>query len=271
MLIYGSQMYFKKNVVKIHGVCEHCGGYGRLKSYQGQKFGHLYFIPLIPMGSKAQVIDECANCSMGSHVPIDNVPSIVDPLQSDLQSWVQAIENGQSEIDVYGEPKPVSVGVLIAQSLKDLYTLCLIQDVGSIVQILTGKGLHYEANLVQGRWAELHGDLDGAKRFYRQASDMNRDEPLPLYWLGCAGVMHGDSDTAEDAFKKYLFMVPDDLSAYVELATLYESTNNWDKIVRTYDKLYAMNPEMLQHKPMSKVYKKACKKSGQQGQFLNRM
>ena len=70
MIIYGSRMYFKKNLVRSFGECENCGRYGKRVSYQARKFGHIYFIPILPLGSNSQVLRECKSCSMGSHIPV---------------------------------------------------------------------------------------------------------------------------------------------------------------------------------------------------------
>ena len=69
MIVYGSRMYFKKNVVNSFGECEHCGGFGKTTSYQARKFGHIYFIPLIPMGKSSQILRACKGCSMGAQIP----------------------------------------------------------------------------------------------------------------------------------------------------------------------------------------------------------
>jgi len=65
MIVFGSRMYFKKNVVKSFEECEHCGVYGKMISYKARKFGHIYFIPLIPMGKSSQVLRECKKCKRG--------------------------------------------------------------------------------------------------------------------------------------------------------------------------------------------------------------
>ena len=77
MLIYGSRMYFKKNTVKTTGECEHCGTYGNLTSYQAKKFGHLYFIPILPMGPHSQVLRECPQCRIGTHLSMTDLEPIV--------------------------------------------------------------------------------------------------------------------------------------------------------------------------------------------------
>ena len=74
-------MYGKKNVVRGWGQCESCGKYGMNTSYNGRKWGHLYFIPLIPSGPHMRVIKECTKCSNGLQFPETDVPNILNNLR----------------------------------------------------------------------------------------------------------------------------------------------------------------------------------------------
>ncbi len=59
MIIFGSKMYGVRNVVRGFDECEHCECYAQHKSYSGRKWGHVYFIPLFPMGGRVRVLREC--------------------------------------------------------------------------------------------------------------------------------------------------------------------------------------------------------------------
>ncbi len=271
MIIYGSQMYFKKNKVKSFGICEYCGNYTKQNSYQATKFGHLYFIPLIPMGGRTQVLQECSSCKMGSHIPLKQLDPIVDSLADQFKSWIVAIQEGQTEVMTDGVDEPVNTGVLIGGIVEDLYCLKEIESIDSITQILDANNLGYEKSFVLGRWYDIQGQTEKAKFEFQAAHRMRPNESAPLYNIGMAEVKLGNAAGAEEAFAKYLEIVPDDISIFIELAGLYESQKNFEGIVKSYDRIYDLNPDVIPDKGMKKVYKKACKKSGLQGRYLKQM
>lgn len=271
MLIYGSRMYFKKNTVKTTGECEHCGAYGKLTSYQARKFGHLYFIPLLPLGPQSQVLRECKQCDIGTHLSMADLEPIVASLADQFKSWIIAIQDGQTELVLEGETEPVNIGHLIAGILDDLYCLKEIEGIESISTILTSNNLGYENDIVMGCWHEIQGDLGQAKMSFQSAHQSRPEEPWPLFKLGSVAAKTGNAQEAESAFENYSKLVPEDISPYIELAGLYEGQKNFEGIVRVYDMIYTLNPNVIPDKGMKKVYKKACKKSGVTGKFLHEM
>jgi len=271
MIMRMSRMYFRRNVVHIVGECEFCGGYGKQVSYQARKFGHLYFIPLIPMGASSQVLRECAACNMGAHLALTDLAPLLEVISNDFKTWILAIQGGETEFSPEPGQDPVNFGVLISGILEDLYCLKEIENIQSISTILRDNHLDYEDELVRGRWFQMNGDLPQAKGHYQEAHRLRPEEPIPLYQLGSTEVKMGDGNSAENSFAKYSRLHPEDISPYIELAGLYESKKDFPKIVSTYDQLYSMNEELIPEKGMRKVYKKACKKSGIEGKYLDKM
>jgi tetratricopeptide (TPR) repeat protein len=267
MLIYGSRMYFKKNVVRSFGQCEHCGGYTKKRSYQARKFGHLYFIPILPLGSHSQVLRECKSCNMGAHIPSQQLEPMIDSLSDQFKSWIVAITEGETEIRVEPDSPPTNAGVLIAGILDDLYCLKEIENVESITAVLDVNNLTYERDVVMGRWFELQGDLDQASNAFQAATRARPRDGVAYYQLGLVEVMRGDTPAAEEAFQQYSRIHPEDHSAQLELLGLYETNRDYEKLVPTFDYLFEHIPELLEQKRFKKLYKKACKKSGLQGKF----
>ncbi|MEM6692049.1 MAG: hypothetical protein AAF664_21650, partial [Planctomycetota bacterium] len=123
MLVYGSRMYFKSHVVKHYGICEQCGSLTKLRSYRGQKFGHLYFIPILPMGSKSQILDECSQCDMGTHLPLDQAEPAIEKMQAEFKQWIEKIQEGTTEVTPEGSNESVNIGLMIADSAASLYRM----------------------------------------------------------------------------------------------------------------------------------------------------
>lgn len=272
MIVYGSRMYFKSNVVKAFGTCEHCGNYGKNTSYQARKFGHLYFIPLIPMGKKSQIVRECKSCNMGAHIPLEQYEPLADSLSDRFKSWITAIGDGQTEVVVSEGEEPVNIGILISGILEDLYCLKEVESIDSIQMIFDSNNMGFEKEIVNGQWSELKGDLGQASLNYQAALKQRPRDIAALYRLGNLELKRKNVDEAEAVFMKYLVEAPEDMfPIYVELASAYERQKNYPKIVKAYDVLFELNAAMLGQKPMKKVYKKACKKSKIEGKFLAQM
>jgi hypothetical protein len=267
MIIYGSRMYFKKNVVRSYGECEHCGRYGKNTSYQAKKFGHIYWIPLIPMGAASQVLRECKSCSMGSHIPTQQLEPMIDGLSDQFKSWIVAITEGKTELETDPDSPPTNIGVLIAGILEDLYCLKEIENVESITNVFDANNMHFERDLVLGRWHELQGDLDQSKLSYQAAVRAKPSEGATIYLLALVELKRNDLPAAEAAFQQYLQLHPEDVSAHIELLGAYEVKKDFPKIVETCDILFEKLPELMEQKKIKKLYKKSCKKSGLQGKF----
>ena len=103
MIIYGSKMYGKSRVVETWGYCDSCGAYSKRQNYNARKWGHLYFIPLIPDGPRVRVLYECAKCSQGLHIPETEVPAMLSDLCQTRDNALNAILAGQKEFNKNGE------------------------------------------------------------------------------------------------------------------------------------------------------------------------
>ena len=269
MLIYGSKMYFKSNVVKSYGECQHCGTYGKQLSYRASKFGHLYFIPLLPMGGKSQVLNECKSCNRGMHIAVNELEPRLESLREQFKSWIGEIQDGNTEITPEGAEEPINVGLLVSGILDDMYCLNEIESVESISMILAD--MPYENHLVVARWNEIHGDLQTASQEYQAAHQLKPDDDVALIQWARTDVKLGNVAGAEQAFEAYLAKNPEDLGALVELAGVFENSKDFGKLVAAYDRIYDIHPEFVTDKGMKKVYKKACKKSGNPGKYLSQM
>ena len=271
MLILGRRMYFKKNVVRAFGQCRHCGVYGKNVSYQARKFGHIYFIPLLPMGAKSQVLRECKRCGKGTHIPLPRLETNVDTMAEQFKSWITALADGKSELVLKKGDEPENIGILIIGILPDLYCLKEIESIEAINSMLDANNMGYEKEIIVGRWQELKGDLQQAKLNYKAAEKLQPNNPFPLYQIGMVELKQKNIPAAEVAFKKYLTILPNEMLVYVALGDAYELDKNYPKIVEIYDEVFRLRPDFIADKGLRKLYKKACKKSGINGKFLDQI
>lgn len=268
MLVYGSRMYFKENVVESVGTCEHCGHYTQQTSYIGRKFGHLYFIPLFPLAVRSQILNECGNCSTGTHIPLTDMEPIQDEVRGKFKEWIEHVQNGKNEVHLPDDEEPVNVGILLAGVLENLYCLQEIKDVESVLAVLKSNEMHHEAEVVSARWHELQGNLDHAIASYQAAHKLSPEDLYILFNLGRIERLLGKDAQALEAFHTCLELEPKALDVLIEIAGIYENKKDFPKIVESYDKIYDLRPDLVSEKGMKKLYKKACKKSGIEGKYL---
>ena len=253
-------MYGRKDVVKGWGYCDHCGKYGKNTSYTGRKWGHIYYIPLIPEGSRVRVVKECGKCSHGIHIPEKNVPNILNDLRQSTENALTALISGKKEFNDNGTAAPCAASLANAAEL--LYCLHAEDHLRSILATLQEKGLEYPYNLVNGEALEFQGKLDEAVASYQRAADREPTDPLPLMSLGAVFLKKKDYQSARPVYEKALELAEDKFTVLEVLITVYDSLNDYAMLAETYEKCFDLVPELTQDKKVVKAYKKACKKAG---------
>ena len=269
MLIFGVGLYFKSRKVRSWGYCELCQAFKRQLSYQATSFGHLYFIPLAPLSGRIQVMRECNHCGAGSRIPKKQLTQFVEMRREQLTSSLSQIRAGQRELQLDGVEEPVDLVSTMSAVVSDLHCVKEIENIESISQAALQQGMRFENEMIRGRWFEMTGDDQQAITCYGAAHRERPDDPLPIYEIGTAQIRRGNAAEAEVAFAKYLQLNPGDSSVFFDLATLFEKQKNWNKVVEYYDKIYSMSPELVSNQQMMMAYKRACKKCGLQGRYLN--
>ncbi len=257
MIIYGSQMYGKKERVTTWGSCEHCGAYAKQHSYSARKWGHLYFIPLIPMGGHVRVLFECSQCSMGSHIPIEQLPAVTDSVREGLKPAVAASMAGeQTFVDPEGDE--LHTGAQLAGAVSMLYAC----NVGDVVPSLLEKLPDGPArSLVEGSEYQVTGNPDAAIDCYKRAAKASPEDVVPLLWLAELLANRGRREEARAVYEKAAEMQPDNVGIVANLADLCEAMKDWDGVCDHYETLFAAAPSLGEDKKLVKTYKKACKKS----------
>lgn len=269
MIVYGSRMYFRSNIVKHFGICDHCGNYTKQQSYRGQKFGHLYFIPILPMGSKSQVLDECSQCEMGSHLPLEQAGPAIEKMQMEFKQWIEAVQEGETEVTPEGSDQPINVGFLIAESASSLFRLNQLSRVDDICAILDAEEMDFEKEMVLAKWCELTGDAVQRSRHFQTASRLRPDDLFIAFETACALRLGGRTEEAIGEFRRLISMDPSELTGYVQLAGIYEVQKDFQNLAVTLEAIFEIDPELRNDRKTKKLYKKACKKSGHDGKFLN--
>lgn len=262
MIIYGSRVYGRKNPVKGWGVCDNCGKYLQHTSYDGRRWGHLYFIPMIPLGSRIRVLKECKKCSHGMQIPENDVPLMIKDFREGTDKALASLISGQKEFDDEGTMVPCAP--VIASSIELLHCLGQSDYVRLVKAALKEKKLTYADMLVAGQDMEFNGDPDKAAELYRQAAELEPEETFPLLAMGSVYINKNQNEKAREVYEKALDMEEDRMPVLSILLSVYELLKDFARLAETYEECFELAPELKDDKKIVKAYKKACKKAGRE-------
>ncbi len=262
MIIFGTRMYGKKNVVKGWAQCPQCGKYGKNISYTGRKWGHVYFIPLVPDGPHMRVIMECKKCSQGAHVPEKDVPDILADMRRRVDSALAALIDGRTHISHDGEEIPCAAAV--ASSIEMLHCLSADDYIELIFAALQEKKLSFAHHISKGESLEFSGQLKEAAELYAKASECEPNDTFPLFQLGSVHMKTGEMGEARVVYEKALGLSEDRFPVLRALITVYESQNDHAKLSETYEECFQLVPELKSDKKVYRGYAKSCKKASRQ-------
>jgi tetratricopeptide (TPR) repeat protein len=262
MIIFGTRMYGKKNPVKGYGVCDNCGKYGKHTSYNGRKFGHIYFIPLIPNGPRMRVLKECKKCSLGSHIPETEIPTIINNLRQSCDKALAALFAGEKNFDNKGTSTPCVE--CLAGAVETLYCLGAADYVNLMLKALETKQETYAHRIISGESHEFLGNIDKATEAYMGAKASQPENIYPWVALGAMQLNSNNHSEALPFYEKALDLSEERFHILQVLVTIYDKLKEHAKLASTYEECFVSVPELLQDKKTVKAYKKACKKVGRQ-------
>ncbi len=260
MIIYGTKMCGKKNVVHGWGMCKHCGIYGKQEHYNARQWGHLYYIPLLPQGGHVRVIKECGKCKKGYHIPVDSVPQILQDLAGDVAMAVSALQAGNPSAQVEGETIPCIP--IILDAINTFLCFNEEENARNILATLQNAGLTYAHQLAEAQWFEFHGQLPQAISLYTKAANSTTDNEVALRCLGEASMLAGDDENALATFSRVLAMTDDKVSVLLSMGDLYAKAKDYANAAKAYEECLRLNPDLQHDKGLAKLIKKLQKKAG---------
>ncbi len=266
MIIFGSRMYFRKNIVHTQGHCPKCERLVRQKSYDARKFGHVYFIPIFPCARPARVLQECARCGVGTHVPQTEVPALCSSIASVLELCVEAAERGQHHFDD-SDGDRCDTGTGLTSVLEMLTVLNCSEPIDSAMARLDQAS--YEWHVAQAVLAELAGDLSLASTAMQDAARENPTDPFPIVRLAdyaARSGKHADQLLLLDRATE--LADPDEVAALKlqKLAPL-EALQEFGQLFELMGQLIRDVPELAGDKKFAKERQKAEKRARKLGQI----
>lgn len=259
MIIYGSRIYGKKNVVTGWGHCDQCGTYGPQTSYNGRKWGHIYFIPLIPSGPNLRITNECAKCRHGMHIPEAEVPEFTLGLRESANAALAALAAGRTEFITGDSTESQNCLGALYGPTGLLLSLGEVELVDSILRSLEENGRGYERQLVIGRIREFKGNPEGAAEAYETAAQLEEDGGLPVALAGEMWFLADNLERALEAYRRASALNPNDLDAMQGLIDVYTAQGDHWNVSEMYERAFSIVPDLRNQKKVMKAYKKSCK------------
>ena len=264
MIIWGSRMYGQKNVVKGVGACPHCGKYGANRSYDGSKWGHLYFIPLVPMGGKVRVMHECAACKMGSHMPQASVQRMVGEIETLMGLCVESATAGTREFADPKQGQPVANDGFLLEAADLLYHSGHGNELPGLIELLNTDASRYEHGITLGVVAELKGDDNGAVIAYRSAVKADPDQPQAFLLLSDVLMRRGDAEGSLQMIERAEQLVPENAQLLMAKTRPLEVLGRYEELVDALDRAIQIAPALGHDKGVAKMRKKFGKKAAKQ-------
>lgn len=263
MIIFGTRMYGRKNEVRSHGRCPHCGRMGKQTSYDGRKWGHLYFIPIIPEGGRVRVFQECASCRKGMHVPIEKLSGIVEGLTTTMGRVVAATGAKETEVEIDGRRRPVAA--VVNSVVGEVHCLLGPQEVVRFLDRLREARADEELVLAEAKAAETAGRTKEADGKYHELAGRSKN-PVMLYQA--ARFLRDQARIAEAVAvaERLEMMAVTDLDVKQLLIDCYGAQREWAKLATAYENCFLIAPDLMKAGAIRKAYKKACKKAGREPQ-----
>ncbi len=265
MIIYGSRMYGKKNLVQGFGECPHCGKYGKHRSYDGRKFGHVYFIPLFPLGKPARVMKECPHCNMGSHVPQTQVGVLYQRVEALMQPCVLAASEGRRMFIAPDDGGQQYNAPFLVEAVDLLYCAGFEQEIPELVGLLDNEPARYEHSIVKGTYAQLRGDASAAFEAYRLANEAEPGEVLPYVLMSEHQMRVGQPGPALALIERACELEPDDVQLLLAQAAPLEALGRFQDLAAVIDRAIDLAPQLGQDKNFMKLRKKFVKKAEKTG------
>jgi DNA-binding winged helix-turn-helix (wHTH) protein/tetratricopeptide (TPR) repeat protein len=110
---------------------------------------------------------------------------------------------------------------------------------------LSSRVTEREHALIEMSFADDQERIEEAKVLYRAYLHQYPDDWPTLYAYAHLLRMHSHASESIAIYQDLLKRSPDDASIYKEMATAYSVTNQWGKSVQSYEKAFAIDPEIM--------------------------
>jgi len=210
-MISGSRMYGRKDKVHTWGYCQSCDKYLKQTSYRGRQWAHINFIPIYPEGKHMHVIKECKKCSVGLHIPMTEIPQLIEDIEDDAETALEVLQNGNETYIAEEDGEEVTctcVDTLIG-AVEILHCTGHDEAVQELFTALDKENYRKIYCAVKGKFLELQGDIkDAVVLFERAMKNFPKDEQA-YYMLASAFYNLGKLRESREIYENLLEITND--------------------------------------------------------------
>jgi|688.fasta_scaffold01218_23 tetratricopeptide (TPR) repeat protein len=266
MIIFGTGYYFRSRKASQNGFCSHCGKYGKLSSWNGMSFFHLYFIPLIPVSKFQRVHKFCKLCNQGLTFPIEHFDAVTYKIKEKSALAILALQEGEEEIIDEGE-EPTNAISFLEGALDWLHSGAEKNFSYQLVQQLHHPACKFAEGMVSGYLQMLEGDLNKSAESYQAATRAQPSDYRGYFRLANVLVEKRMWDPAIAAYQSAEANATEE-PVELQFAIIYYLIEMLTKQKRfleasaAYDRLIKIRPDVLSDKQFVKAMTKVKKKAG---------
>ena len=250
MLVWGTYVLFKRDIVEGPCQCLRCGEYHqRVQSYSGWRFFHLYFIPLIPLGHKR----------LAMTCPKDDLAIGLSLKQKHLQPVFDKARQFAREAKTFDE------------LIERVSHMIHLADFTGVDEILDewARTDPIGAEIGRGLSTQFHGDTDEAESHLRKAVSLDGANGLARFHLGQFLFETERDEEAVSELRQARALDPqlDVRGAMFTALADRELRRDWHKVFSLSEELFRLDPSLTEHGPLVELSEKAGKKIDQASQF----
>jgi hypothetical protein len=265
-VIYGTRAYFRRNQVTTFNFCEYCSVHGKLSSFDGRNFFHLYFIPLIPLGSRKRNHQSCPRCNAVQDFDLPHFEQVRQNVKQDTAECLGAIladertcmieaddHGGEIEVDALRHMHATQPWLRSAGD-NDFIKECLSK--------LKDPRHSYQNYILHAQLAAISGDRLGAIAQYSQATINRPDDPFAYEQLAILYPLDKQYAKAEENWKKAMQLIPENerYRCWFGLVEALMQQSKFEEAVDIYQRIFAWNPNLGNDPKLKAGFKKAQKK-----------
>ncbi len=242
----GTWYYGKRNVVKREGVCEACGGYSALTSYDTRLFVVFIMIPIIPLGRK-RIIDECSSCRRHRAMRMSDWESARQRIAEASEAYRQSPTDADRAKDA----------LQLAVGHRDL-------DAYNSLAPLIEQHLAFDADMIclLAACSHLFSRTEEEEHYLRRALDVKDTADIREMVADCL-LRQGRAEEAAQYLQHIVHDgIPDRVDLLYHLAQVFQANGEHERALEVFDQCEIIAPSLGQDGTFRSLREASEKKRG---------
>ena len=266
IIIFGTRSYFRTKKSRQFGFCPHCNRFTKFSSWNGAKFFHLYYLPLIPLSGRVRHHKCCAKCRMLREFKPSEYDALLLRFKELAAHALLALRDGNRTFEMEDSAGEEHAPLETLLSTLDWFYASNDQDfIQGVLEQLNRPEFRYAESMVLAELAKIQGKLDEAISHYDAAGRVSPKNYEPVQQQAHLLVERKRFNEAIDAYQSALALAPDvdsELNIRLQLAEQQMARKLFPDAVANFEQILKINPELAHVKAVSNQFMKAKKKAG---------